>query len=1704
MGNLKGFLKGMEGIDLRDDYTFDYKNEQFEVEPIINSDDNGVSNAVFTIFDGDGEEQGEITYSREGGKQKFTANSMFFQWRNAKFEDGGYFDGTIPKVSTYMTTYADGGSLSEKEQILEALENYDSDDNEFEEDQQFFVTDDLLGFIRGLRVSDKESIVEALSDYDGDDFVVTSPLLSFVENINLNDNYAKGGEIAKAEIFGLSRNIMGTTDIEMKITGMRKAQDFIVYPIGADDAGNVITIQSDTRIGQINLVKGVGVMSQSHSSGAYFVHLQMDKLTSFTISESDLENLKAFINKTSGANVGSSVVKSDNSGASGVYAKGGSFEKVMWQDVEIGDSARVKELNRMGLITHTYGRKFNIKFPNGTEKTFDASDLEFYKLEKDQYELDNDNNFAKGGVTYFDDRNQHYLGRPSGSIEKEIYAKVKDRIDADDFVGSFGWKIVSNKQANIADGFLYKLDDYDQNLIKNLNLKQGEKVFRYVNRTTAIGGMMPFIKINIEKALLYFPVSNDNDDIIFETKSVKPMWINLIEGSFAHGGGLDMKYYVIDVKDGKVVSKGFDTEEEAKVEKFEIFEKTNNFFLSQKKMSKNEVDELSEQQYAKGGDLVKTPFGHGEFLWFFNWKDGGFNEVYAETKAKAIKKATQKGYPTYMPDNEYARKRSLQDIKDQFGQEAVDYIRSQSTWSNEDQKYYSNKDLKLTDVGFSKGLVPDGKTFRKQTYKDSRETTRMGNMMSMADGGGIELGDVVEVKEPNYGRDSEYYVVDNKAGYNEDGFLLSETRKREQGVFEEDQLNKLYADGGFMNDVYANGGGLDMKYYVIDVKDGKVVSKGFDTEEEAKVEKFEIFEKTNNFFLSQKKMSKNEADGLSEQQYAKGGITYYKNENERLSRPKSDMEQEVFDKVKNQINPELFSGNFGWKAFNNKLAYGYLYALDDFDKDYVKNVKLKQGEVIFRYVTRITAISGSVPFIKINIEKSLLYFPVSLDDEDVIFETRGVTPLWISLIEGSFADGGFMNDVYAYGGQIRIGDRFKSTWTDGKNNSGYDIIEIKKQDVTSGKDFKTKVMITEIVDSSSPERIGLKGEEYKPNFKKNIGYGLYESMQDRLIKSEDKEYADGGKLSKIETSKSGKLKTDGEVIESWYNVFGEGIVNDKGEEVGSKMNDINKDVVYYQVFAKDTPENREGYGWEEHNDEVGFIFKKFATIDDLERFLNEKEIEETKEALLPKGGSVKKDWWHTVVNPNEDFNNFDDKMPIDWDVDDFKSWVVSNSDIDGNVDKEVLDVVKMPKSKLLVEYLNKNGSGKNNNEFYKKYGNWQSALYDIFTQMKKDYLFKKSLKYVLKADIKTVTVKTKNGKEVTYSGADVLNGNYVLAKGGDITSKATYFGKNNVVGVELKDGTTVKPVNGYWVKKGAEPISNEPTPAISVKSETNVGQTFIKKGAYGWSATTTINDFNNYDWKVSTHKTSRGELITTAQGGKFQKGDGYTTFKFMMYEDPFHTLEVSKPSRLTEKVVAEQHAKGLDKFKKFMETGMFKGGGKISNFDKLSAKVAKQYEGKPVKNQYQEEYGKFYSKEEAQEVGDKVAGKVKAMQTDSKAFGGLFNGVKKMTTPSQKYPNIEGKQVALKTGEFVEVFSQSGSNLTVLELGKIGSGKRPYPIDISEIDLTSFKAGGETEIKKTNKGSEILKQANELAKKIRMDGESWTDAKKRAFAQLKK
>jgi hypothetical protein len=58
------------------------------------------------------------------------------------------------------------------------------------------------------------------------------------------------------------------------------------------------------------------------------------------------------------------------------YSEGG---EVKWQEAEYGDNALVVSENKMGMIIKPYGRKFHLKFVDGTEKTYDASELKFFK-----------------------------------------------------------------------------------------------------------------------------------------------------------------------------------------------------------------------------------------------------------------------------------------------------------------------------------------------------------------------------------------------------------------------------------------------------------------------------------------------------------------------------------------------------------------------------------------------------------------------------------------------------------------------------------------------------------------------------------------------------------------------------------------------------------------------------------------------------------------------------------------------------------------------------------------------------------------------------------------------------------------------------------------------------------------------------------------------------------------------------------------------------------------------------------------------------------------------------------------------------------------------------------------------------------------------------------------------------------------------------
>tara|TARA_R110001592_G_scaffold159862_4_gene391645 strand:- start:8307 stop:10202 length:1896 start_codon:yes stop_codon:yes gene_type:complete len=292
--------------------------------------------------------------------------------------------------------------------------------------------------------------------------------------------------------------------------------------------------------------------------------------------------------------------------------------------------------------------------------------------------------------------------------------------------------------------------------------------------------------------------------------------------------------------------------------------------------------ELKMGRFAKGGK-VKT--SDGRFLWFFNWNDGGFNQVYAKTKAQAIKKATEDGYPSYMPDNQYARERSLQDVKEKYGKKAVDYIINEvstnGNWSNNDQKRYYPK-LTLKSVGFSSGLTPNKSTFRKQSAEDSRRTDEMANRMTMEKGGFITFSDGYKFQEV-----SKSFAEKNWDKMEIYGINISE---ESEGLIDSKNDIEDYDNFGIEHEDYAKGGKIMKTYDDFD--------RDYDEFTDYVMDKIDLDERRNIRDDWNKKSRENREKGIkggkemrwenyllkrvNEKSYAKGGEVKKKENNEML------------------------------------------------------------------------------------------------------------------------------------------------------------------------------------------------------------------------------------------------------------------------------------------------------------------------------------------------------------------------------------------------------------------------------------------------------------------------------------------------------------------------------------------------------------------------------------------------------------------------------------------------------------------------------------------------------------------------------------------------------------------------------------------------------------------------------------------------------
>jgi hypothetical protein len=85
--------------------------------------------------------------------------------------------------------------------------------------------------------------------------------------------------------------------------------------------------------------------------------------------------------------------------------------------------------------------------------------------------------------------------------------------------------IVSTKKLGAKSLVLFELRAFDKTMLNKTKIKEGEKIYRYISHATLIGKMMPFIKMNRKKGLLYFLTddsSKENYEIVsFEAKGEK-------------------------------------------------------------------------------------------------------------------------------------------------------------------------------------------------------------------------------------------------------------------------------------------------------------------------------------------------------------------------------------------------------------------------------------------------------------------------------------------------------------------------------------------------------------------------------------------------------------------------------------------------------------------------------------------------------------------------------------------------------------------------------------------------------------------------------------------------------------------------------------------------------------------------------------------------------------------------------------------------------------------------------------------------------------------------------------------------------------------------------------------------------------------------------------------------------------------------------
>ena len=115
------------------------------------------------------------------------------------------------------------------------------------------------------------------------------------------------------------KNCMGTVSFDGLFPGMRKPQDFVVYPM--NDAADLAKIQSDTRIGVIDMQSGSIALSRPRAGGAYAAHLSGAAIVGRLPAEELLIVKTAIMSTAHGMAGTNGMVYCDNSAAGDVFGR---------------------------------------------------------------------------------------------------------------------------------------------------------------------------------------------------------------------------------------------------------------------------------------------------------------------------------------------------------------------------------------------------------------------------------------------------------------------------------------------------------------------------------------------------------------------------------------------------------------------------------------------------------------------------------------------------------------------------------------------------------------------------------------------------------------------------------------------------------------------------------------------------------------------------------------------------------------------------------------------------------------------------------------------------------------------------------------------------------------------------------------------------------------------------------------------------------------------------------------------------------------------------------------------------------------------------------------------------------------------------------------------------------------------------------------